>query len=528
MLIFEKFHKKKKIFLSFILFFFSILFNQYYGYIGILPIDSFLVFNSGYDFLNGKLPFIDYWTIKEPLLDAIQAIFFKIFGVSWFSYVLHASAINALISIFTFHTLYKLKLNINYCFIYSILVSTIAYTSAGTPYVDHHSSILSMISIFCFILALKTNLKVYWFLLPIFLVTAFLTKQAPAGHFILIVTFLTSIYFIFNFDIKKIMSAIFGLITILLIFLITLLISKISIVSFLEQYIFFPLSIGKSRLELFLFPLDFSRIFLRYKLIHLSTLILIIVSIKNILRDRKYLLNSEFLITLSLIGASYALIAHQLMTVNGIFIFFIIPILIGFSHIYYKNHFQNKKYIFNLMLLFAFLSTAHYGHKYIHKRDFMDLSNAKRSDFISAEIISNKLNGLRWISCLYPENPKKEITQLQEAINIIKDDKRNKSIITDYQFISVILSNYDFSPTQVWFINHVSSYDKGSDYFKQYKNLLIKKFQNNKIKVAYVVKPLWGGDNVFENSINKNCFQKTEVTKILDSYLFQECNDLKY
>ena len=180
------------------------------------------------------------------------------------------------------------------------------------------------------------------------------------------------------------------------------------------------------------------------------------------------------------------------------------------------------------MLLFAFLSTAHYGHKYIHKRDFMDLSNAKRSDFISAEIISNKLNGLRWISCLYPENPKKEITQLQEAINIIKDDKRNKSIITDYQFISVILSNYDFSPTQVWFINHVSSYDKGSDYFKQYKNLLIKKFQNNKIKVAYVVKPLWGGDNVFENSINKNCFQKTEVTKILDSYLFQECNDLKY
>ena len=185
--------KNKEIFLIIFLLIFSISFNQYYGNIGIQPIDSFFPFNSGYDVLNGMYPFKDYWTITGPFIDLVQALFFKIFGVSWFSYVLHASAINALISIFTFHTLYKLKLNINYCFLYSILVSTIAYTSAGTPYVDHHSSILSMISIFCFILALKTNLKVYWFLLPIFLVTAFLTKQAPAGHFILIVTFLTSI-----------------------------------------------------------------------------------------------------------------------------------------------------------------------------------------------------------------------------------------------------------------------------------------------------------------------------------------------
>ena len=68
---------------------FSITFNQYYGYIGILPIDSFLVFNSGYDVLNGYYPFKDYWTIKEPFIDLIQAIFFKLFGVSWFSYVLH-------------------------------------------------------------------------------------------------------------------------------------------------------------------------------------------------------------------------------------------------------------------------------------------------------------------------------------------------------------------------------------------------------------------------------------------------------
>ena len=53
----------------FLLVIFSISINQYYGYRGILPIDSFLVFNSGYDFLNGYYPFKDYWTIKEPFID---------------------------------------------------------------------------------------------------------------------------------------------------------------------------------------------------------------------------------------------------------------------------------------------------------------------------------------------------------------------------------------------------------------------------------------------------------------------------
>ena len=66
---------------------FSIVINQFYGYKGILPIDSFLVFNSGFDLMNGFYPFKDYWTIKEPFIDFIQAFFFKVFGVSWFSYV---------------------------------------------------------------------------------------------------------------------------------------------------------------------------------------------------------------------------------------------------------------------------------------------------------------------------------------------------------------------------------------------------------------------------------------------------------
>ena len=71
-----KIKNKNLIFISLIIFlaFFSISFNQYHGYVGILPIDSFLIFNSGYDLLNGYYPFKDYWTIKEPFIDLVQGL----------------------------------------------------------------------------------------------------------------------------------------------------------------------------------------------------------------------------------------------------------------------------------------------------------------------------------------------------------------------------------------------------------------------------------------------------------------------
>ena len=105
--------KQKKILYIIILFFFSTLINHYYGNLGVCPIDSFWFFNSGYDTLNGRYPFKDYWTIAGPFITIVQAFFFKILGVSWFSYVLHASIFNFLISISTFYTLHKFKLNIN-------------------------------------------------------------------------------------------------------------------------------------------------------------------------------------------------------------------------------------------------------------------------------------------------------------------------------------------------------------------------------------------------------------------------------
>ena len=499
---------------------FSILINQYYGYQGVNPIDSFFSFNSGYDVLNGNFPFKDYWTITGPFIDFTLALIFKIFGVSWFSYVFYASCFNFIITILTFYTLKKFKLSIGYCFFYSFLVAILAYPSAGTPYVDHQSAFLSVISVYFFILALNTKSKIYWLILPIILGISFLTKQAPTGHIILIILFLSIVHFAFNFNWKKIIFSFVGSLIFVLVFLITLLICEIPISSFFNQYILFPISIGENRLE-FLLPLEFTRVILRFKLIHLSSLLLVIISVKKIMENYKYLKNNELLTTLALIGSSYALIAHQLMTINGMFIFFIIPILAGFSHIYYLKYFKNKNYISYLLILLSFFSTAHYGNKYINKRDFMDLSKINMENAIDAKIFDKKFSGLKWITTLYPDNPKQEISNLLEAIDIIKKDSRNKVLVTDYQFISVLMSSYDFSPNKYWYKHHVyPAIDH--KYFDIYRNFFINKLTKNQIKVVYIIKPLWGDNNVLDTILDKNCVKKAALSNILDGY-FLSC-----
>ena len=50
--------------------------NYYSGFRGVFPIDSFLIFDSGYKVLNNYYPFKDYWSITGPFLDYIQYIFF--------------------------------------------------------------------------------------------------------------------------------------------------------------------------------------------------------------------------------------------------------------------------------------------------------------------------------------------------------------------------------------------------------------------------------------------------------------------
>ena len=72
--------------------------NNYYGNLGLYPMDSLSIVDTGYSILKGKHPFKDFWVFSGPLLDYIQALFFKILGLKLSSLVYHSSLFNVIIS----------------------------------------------------------------------------------------------------------------------------------------------------------------------------------------------------------------------------------------------------------------------------------------------------------------------------------------------------------------------------------------------------------------------------------------------
>ena len=162
--------------------------NHYYGSIGVFPIDTFAFFDSSNLISKGFLPIRDYWTSNGFLIDLIQSIFFKIFGVNWQIYLLHSSIVNFLLTFFTYKFLTSEGLNHKYSLLYSLCAGILAYPSSGVPFPDHHSIIFSIIAIYFFVFSIRKSSKFYLFWTIALLYFAFLSKQVPAAFFIILVT----------------------------------------------------------------------------------------------------------------------------------------------------------------------------------------------------------------------------------------------------------------------------------------------------------------------------------------------------
>ena len=94
------------------------------------------------------------------------------------------------------------------------------------------------------------------------------------------------------------------------------------------------------------------------------------------------------------------------MTINGLFIYFLIPVFAAFSHIY-CHKFKKNKNLINFFLILSLISTIYYHEKYISKRDTLILRNISLKNSINAKIIDSKFENLKWITHHYPQNPKR-------------------------------------------------------------------------------------------------------------------------
>ena len=508
---------KENLFIAF-LFLFSILINQYYGNKGVFPPDSFAHFDPGFRILLGEKPFKDYWIISGPFVDYLQAIFFHLFGVNWQVYVFHASVINGIITLTTFFVLRSFKLNLFYSFAYSLFFSILAYPSSGTPFVDHHSTFFSLLGIYILILAIKSEKLYYWILLPIFFSCAFLSKIVPAIYVIISISLVSLIYLLLKKKYKWIGYVFLSTCSFIFLVLIFGKIQGISLSSFLEQYVFYPQTIGNERFENF--KITFTGSVEQFKFIYFSFIPLLYINLKKIFFNKEHFKEKDFFYFLVLMLFTFSLIFHQLLTRNQIYIFFLIPILIAFSHISIKS---DKKILSVIFVLFCLFVTTKYHLRFNENRKFHELNYSNFELLRDAKEIDKKFAGLKWITPQYKDNPNKEISLINEMRIYLENDNRNKMVMTNYTFMSVILEKKLFSTTR-WHIFDGTDYpQKNSEYFMSYKNLIINKIKNNNIEVIYTINPVTNS-NLYDY-VNINCFEEKNITEILVSYELKTCKE---
>jgi len=506
---------------------FSFSMNIYYGNVGVFPIDTFAYFDTAYNILLNKHPFKDIWITTGPFVDYVQAFFFKLFGIHWFSYLLHASFFNFLITITIFFTLKRLGLDSKYSFLYSISVATLCYPVAGTPFAYQHSFILSIISLMILLLAIKVKSNLLWFLLPITMVLGFFSMHVPSSYINLVIIIFALIYFVFNYNFSKIIYFLAGSCSILITVILFFIYFEIPFIKFIEQYILFPISIGEYRVSDPNYDfslganLTFRRVIWHFKFIHIF-LFFIIASLIFIIVKKKdnFSKKEDLIIYASIIVATFLLIFHQLITANQTFIFSLIPILAGLSHILMVRYISRKKIYQLVILLSVILITAKYHTEYNEKRKFMDLQNIDLSKALNANLIDKKFGNLKWITPFFSGTPENEIDLLKDAIQTIKNDNREKMIITDYQFFSVILEE-DLNIPNRWYLNNASHPAEDHKYYKLYKSHFNNNIMKNNVQVIYII----GSPKIedFQIYMDNICFTQKKINTITSIHEFKEC-----
>ncbi len=500
---------------------FSFLVNYHYGFIGIMPMDNTVLYNGGYRILSGYVPFTDYWLVTGPLLDYLNAFFFYVFGVSWKTFIIHSSLFNVLIALASYFLFNEIGLSKKNSLLYSSLISVLFYPIVGTPFVDHHSTFFLIIAFYLFILSVNSKKYSYLFFVPFMFCLSFLSKQTPAAYGIIgILPLIFLLCFYEQKSIKKILFfLIAGSIGAIFFFIIFIFLTNINITNFIEQYILFAGSIGEYRISNYDF--DLINIIRQYKFLNFFIIILFVILFQFFFKKKE---KKDILIILSSLSLAILLVFHQYLTLNQNFIYFMIPFLTAIIHSFYFKVFTKKSFLIIIISVCIF-SVIKFHLRFNEHRKFNELEKVDLSKSIDAEILSEDLRGLNWITYRYPDDPKKEINNLKEIINILSSDKSKKTIITFYQFLSPVLKTYDNSPNQ-WHHPGVSFPTRGHKFFENYKEFFINSLKKNEIE--FIFETVEKEETITELILSNNCIDKKRVGEMLVKItLLKDCLDFQ-
>lgn len=155
------------------------------GRLGFMPLDQSIIFDGGWRVLSGQVPLVDFFTPTGLVPLYLQALMFKVMGVSWLAYILHAAFLNVLFATFVYVLLHRI-FRWNWVALYFALVSAcFSYPPMGTPYMDQHALIFTFVMLGLFLLGTCEDTgrvrRMCWVLVPVVGVLAYHSKQNPSA-----------------------------------------------------------------------------------------------------------------------------------------------------------------------------------------------------------------------------------------------------------------------------------------------------------------------------------------------------------
>ena len=109
-----------------------------YGRIGIHPLDMGIVWDGGWRILCGQLPYRDFVAPSAVVPAFMQALLFKMLGVGWNSYLVHASLLNGAFAVIAWALAGRLGCGRLLSFVAGFGSAVVFYAPFGTPFYDQH------------------------------------------------------------------------------------------------------------------------------------------------------------------------------------------------------------------------------------------------------------------------------------------------------------------------------------------------------------------------------------------------------
>ena len=129
---------------------------------------------------------------------------------------------------------------------------------------------------------------------------------------------------------------------------------------------------------------------------------------------------------------------------------------------------------------------------------------------ISAFRIDKSLNGLKWITPLFKNDPKKEILILQKTKNRIEKINHQIILVTHYLFLDSITKKKLNYPSRTFTTDGVSIPMRNHKFYGDYKRFLIHKIKENNVKEIYFLKHENISKRIVTDFIDKNCYSLSE------------------